>query len=39
MTGSIKVSKGEWYSRGGLRNSLLWRKQVRGVWQYYMTTD
>lgn len=34
---SIRISKKEWYARGGLANSALWRRQEkRGAWQYYM---
>lgn len=38
--GHTRISKKEWYARGGLANSALWRRQVKsGAWQYYMRRD
>jgi hypothetical protein len=36
-TGSIRVSKKDWYLNGGFANSRCWRRQVRGAWHYFMT--
>ena len=36
--GYIRITKKEWYSLGGLRNTELFRKQAKnGAWQYYKT--
>lgn len=33
----MRVSKREWYARGGFRNSRCWRRQVSGVWRYFIS--
>lgn len=33
------VAEAEWYEAGGFANSKCWRREVRGVWQYYIRTD
>jgi len=36
----MRVSKKEWYARGGFANSLCYRKQSKwGGWRYYIRTD
>jgi hypothetical protein len=35
-----KISKRDWYARGGLSNPRLFRKaNARGVWAYYIRHD
>ena len=35
-----RISKREWYDRGGLKNPNLWRRQRKGRgWEYFMTID
>ena len=35
-----RISKKEWYARGGLANPALWRRQVKsGAWHYFMRRD
>ena len=35
-----RITKKEWYDRGGFANSYLFRKQSRGgAWRYYRTLD
>jgi hypothetical protein len=34
---SMRVTKLTWYANGGFKNSLCWRRQVRGSWQYYLS--
>lgn len=36
-TGSARISKAQWYGLGGFANPNLWRRQVRGAWQYFKT--
>ena len=36
----VRVTKKEWYDRGGFTNSKCFRKQSRnGAWRYYMLID
>ena len=37
--GSWRTSKRNWYAMGGFRNSLCWRRQVRGVWHYFINMN
>jgi hypothetical protein len=37
--GSVRVTKRDWYANGGFRNSSCWRRQVRGVWHYYINVS
>lgn len=35
-----RITKKEWYARGGFANSALFRKQSRGgAWRYYVALD
>lgn len=35
-----RITKAEWYNRGGFANSTLFRKQSRGgAWRYYVSLD
>jgi hypothetical protein len=35
-----RITKREWYDRGGFENSALFRKQSRGgAWRYYVNLD
>jgi hypothetical protein len=35
-----RITKVEWYNRGGFANSALFRKQSRGgAWRYYVNLD
>jgi len=36
ITGSVRLSKLDWYGRGGFENTRLWRRMKSGVWHYYM---
>ena len=39
-TGTMRISKREWYALGGFANSRLWRRQRKnGAWVYYMNCD
>lgn len=37
--GSTRITKAEWQRLGGLRNPLLWRRQVGSRWQHYRRND
>jgi len=40
MIGSERVTKAEWYRRGGFANSRCWRTQPKnGAWQYFYRHD
>ena len=39
MNGSVRITKREWYARGGFANSRCWRRERRGVWQYFYRFD
>lgn len=35
-----RITKAEWYARGGFQNSALFRLQSRGgAWRYYVNLD
>lgn len=35
-----RITKADWYARGGLANSALFRQQSRGgAWRYYINLD
>lgn len=36
---SVRLRKRDWYANGGFANPRLWRRQKRGVWQYFMDVD
>ena len=36
MTGSMRVTKRAWYASGGFQSNQHWRRQVRGVWHYFV---
>ena len=39
-TGSERITKKQWYARGGLQNSRCWRRQLKnGAWAYYYVVD
>ena len=38
--GSTRITKREWYAKGGFANSKLWRRQANnGAWQYFERRD
>ena len=39
VKGYWRTSKRNWYESGGFRNSLCWRRQVRGAWQYFINLN
>ena len=38
-TGSMRVTKREWYTRGGFKNPRCWRRQTGWAWNYYFRWD
>jgi hypothetical protein len=36
MADSRRITKREWYALGGFANSKCWRRERRGVWQYFI---
>jgi hypothetical protein len=37
--GNLRVSKWEWYERGGLSNPALFRRMRSGAWQYFVKVN
>lgn len=40
MKDSKRITKKEWYARGGFKNPRCWRRQAKnGAWRYFYATD
>lgn len=37
---ATRITKRQWYDKGGFANSKLWRRQAKsGAWQYFETKE